>query len=50
MPQTHPNEPSTERLTIMRRDLANAVATDDNIKRLHAIDAQIKRRGATPCQ
>lgn len=40
----HPNEPSTEALKTLRRDLVSAESTDANMKKLCAINAQITRR------
>jgi hypothetical protein len=42
----HPNEPSLEELQARKAELYTSESTDDNIRRLHAIGIQIKRRKA----
>jgi hypothetical protein len=42
----HPNEPTLEALTTLYRELFSAKSTDDNIKKLEALDKQITRHKA----
>jgi hypothetical protein len=41
---THPNEPDLETLREIRRDLYAAPSTDENVKRIKAIEKQIARK------
>ena len=40
----HPNEPTIDELRNIERELFTKESSDDNMKRLHAIGVQIKRR------
>ena len=42
----HPNEPSMEELKKLYHELIKAESTNENIKRLKALDAQMERRRA----
>lgn len=42
----HPNEPSVKTLKEIRLALFTSESTDDNIKKIKAIDGQIARREA----
>lgn len=42
----HPNEPSMEELKKIQKELFVAESTDDNMKKIKAIEIQIKRREA----
>jgi len=41
-----PNEPSVEELKKMYRELMATESTDDNMKKISALESQIKRREA----
>jgi hypothetical protein len=40
----HPSEPSMEELKRLRRELYAAESTDENVKKVEAIEHQISRR------
>jgi hypothetical protein len=42
----HPDEPTLEVLNKLYRELSSAKSTDDNVKKLEALDKQIDRRRA----
>lgn len=41
---THPNEPSLEELKKIYKELLTAPSTDENMKKIHAVEVQINRR------
>ena len=42
----HPNEPGLEELKALRNELYRSESTDDNLRKIKAIEAQIQRREA----